>query len=170
MGEPRVKQKANNNTLRFSFDSEIPPVIPLKLKIEINCREHFSVMGYKNVQFSVNNDWFSKEVSLITYHLSEMAGTKLRALYQRKKGRDLFDLYKILDSGGVHNEEILRSYNAYMNFGAATIPSRKEYQLNLESKLKDYEFTHDMQALLPPGKKYDISRAYEKVLELIDLM
>lgn len=33
---------------------------------------------------------------LKTYELEEMAGTKMRALYQRKKGRDLFDLYIIL--------------------------------------------------------------------------
>lgn len=43
LGKPSVKQKANNNTVIFRFKSEIPPVINLRLKIEINCREHFSV-------------------------------------------------------------------------------------------------------------------------------
>ena len=40
LGKPSVKQKANNNTLVYRFESEIPPVINLRLKIEINCREH----------------------------------------------------------------------------------------------------------------------------------
>ena len=41
LGEPKVKQKKNNNTLIFRTESSIPPVLPIKLKVEINCREHF---------------------------------------------------------------------------------------------------------------------------------
>jgi predicted nucleotidyltransferase component of viral defense system len=93
LGSPSVRQKIHNNTLRFTFDSEIPPVSRMKLKVEINTREHFTVMGYVYKSFQVNNDWFSGKARLKTYELEEMAGTKMRALYQRKKGRDLFDLY-----------------------------------------------------------------------------
>ncbi|GHT17670.1 hypothetical protein FACS189429_2250 [Bacteroidia bacterium] len=42
LGKPVIKQKAHNNTLVFRFQSEIPPIIPIRLKVEINCREHFS--------------------------------------------------------------------------------------------------------------------------------
>lgn len=63
LGIPSVKQKENNNTLVFRFESEIPPVINLRLKIEINCREHFSVLGYQEFDYSIQNSWtngFSK--------------------------------------------------------------------------------------------------------------
>ncbi len=33
---------------------------------------------------------------MLTYELAELTGTRLRAVYQRRKGRDLFDLWKIL--------------------------------------------------------------------------
>lgn len=36
-----VKPKANNNTILYRFYSEYSPDIRLRLKIEINCREHF---------------------------------------------------------------------------------------------------------------------------------
>ena len=36
--------------------------------------------------------WFTGAAKVLTYDLDELLGTKLRALYQRKKGRDLFDL------------------------------------------------------------------------------
>jgi hypothetical protein len=36
---------------------------------------------------------------LSTYTLDELIGTKIRALYQRKKGRDFFDLYYTVESG-----------------------------------------------------------------------
>jgi predicted nucleotidyltransferase component of viral defense system len=53
LGKPIIKQKAHNNTLVFRFDSEIPPVKPIRLKVEINCREHFNVLGLTQHGFSV---------------------------------------------------------------------------------------------------------------------
>ena len=37
----------------FRMESEIPPVIPLRLKIEINCFEHFDVVGLVKVHRQV---------------------------------------------------------------------------------------------------------------------
>jgi predicted nucleotidyltransferase component of viral defense system len=42
--------------------------------------------------FKVKNQWFNGSCKIATYQLYELVGTKLRALYQRKKGHDLFDL------------------------------------------------------------------------------
>ena len=47
LGEPKIKQKNRNTTLIFNFESEIQPVQVLKLKVETNCREHFSVFNLK---------------------------------------------------------------------------------------------------------------------------
>ena len=91
-----VKQNVNNNTIIYRFESEIPPIINLRLKIEINCREHFNVFGLKEIPFAVENSWFSGSCNIISYELEELLGTKLRALYQRRKGRDLME-EKILD-------------------------------------------------------------------------
>ena len=55
LGEPKVKQKKNNNTLIFRTESSIPPVLPIKLKVEINCREHFNMLGSEEVDFEMNN-------------------------------------------------------------------------------------------------------------------
>jgi hypothetical protein len=57
LGKPVVKQKANNNTIVYRFKSEMPPVINLRLKIEINCREHFSVLGYSEIEHTIDNTW-----------------------------------------------------------------------------------------------------------------
>ena len=35
LGQPRITQRQRNNTLVFSFESEIPPVVNLKLMVEI---------------------------------------------------------------------------------------------------------------------------------------
>jgi predicted nucleotidyltransferase component of viral defense system len=66
------------------------------LKVETNTREHFTVSDLVKVPFKVNSSWFTGNCELTTYALEELLGTKLRALYQRKKGRDLYDLYNAL--------------------------------------------------------------------------
>ncbi len=47
LGKANIDRKSRNNTLIYHFDSEFPPVQRLKLKIETNCREHFSILGYE---------------------------------------------------------------------------------------------------------------------------
>ena len=41
LGKPVIKQKKNNNTMVFRVVSTFPPVTPIRLKVEINCKEHF---------------------------------------------------------------------------------------------------------------------------------
>ena len=65
------KQKRYNNTMLFRMESEIPPVQQIRLKVEINCYEHFNVLGLTKVPFSVNNKWFSGSCKITTYHLDE---------------------------------------------------------------------------------------------------
>ncbi|GAP72956.1 hypothetical protein SAMD00024442_50_15 [Candidatus Symbiothrix dinenymphae] len=163
LGEPKIKQKAHNNTLIFRFNSEIPPVIPVRLKVEINTREHFNVLGLTQYDFSVNNQWFSGSCKITTYHLDELLGTKLRALYQRRKGRDLFDLYKVLSTQTVNTENIIRCYREYMSFVVDNPPSQKEYLQNMELKMQDEEFLDDTNLLLRPGDVYNPHEAWELV-------
>jgi predicted nucleotidyltransferase component of viral defense system len=92
LGVPKRKQSEGRVTLTYRMESE--EGLPLKLKVEINSREHFSVLGFERRQFSVGSRWFSGNATILTYQLDELLGTKVRALYQRKKGRDLFDLWK----------------------------------------------------------------------------
>ena len=63
----------------------------LRLKVEINTREHFAVFGFTRRPFSVASRWYSGTAAIATSELDELLATKLRALYQRRKGRDLFE-------------------------------------------------------------------------------
>ena len=163
LGEPKIKQKAHNNTLFFRFNSEIPPIVPIRLKVEINTREHFNVLELKKHDFSVNNQWFSGNCSVTTYHLEELLGTKLRALYQRRKGRDLFDLYKAISIQNVNIENIIRCYREYIGFVVDNPPTQKEYLLNMELKMQDKEFLEDTNLLLRPEDKFNPTEAWELV-------
>lgn len=163
LGEPDIRQKANNNTVVFKFNSESMETTVLKLKVEINCREHFSVFGFKEMDFAVNSEWFKGNCNLKTYFIDELLGTKLRALYQRRKGRDLYDLYKVMSSIEVDNDKLLQCYREYMKFVVAQPPTQKQFLRNMEDKMTDDDFLGDIKSLLRPDEIYDPNIAWKLV-------
>ena len=172
LGEPKIKQKDRNTTMIFNFESEIQPVQVLKLKVETNCREHFSFLNLKKKIFKVNSSWFVGECNITTYDIEELLGTKLRALYQRKKGRDLYDLFKALKTNdSLSKEKIIQVFQHYMKHEVTGIPSKASYLKNLEDKMNDPEFLGDTTALLRPDEIYDPKEGFRLVKsELIDKM
>ena len=97
--------------------------------------------------------------------------TKLRALSQRKKGRDLFDLHIALQRKEVDIDKVLLCYRKYMEFVVGKAPSYKQFVNNMQEKMEDPEFTDDMQSLLRPGITFDASEAYPLIYEtFIDKM
>lgn len=75
-------------------------------------------------------------------------GTKLRALYQRSKGGDLFDLDYSTRNIEIDIDMVLRSFTTYMDFSVGRSPSAQEFLLNIEEKDNDPVFIGDMKALL----------------------
>lgn len=168
LGTPQRKQKEHNNTLVYKVESEFLPVQTLRLKVETNCREHFTVLGLQKVPFKVNNPWFIGECNITTYKLEELLGTKLRALYQRRKGRDLYDMYKaITTQSQLDITALLQCYKVYMEFVVDEPPTQKLFLSNMEAKMQDQDFLGDITALIRPTEKYNCLKAYELVKEKI---
>jgi predicted nucleotidyltransferase component of viral defense system len=161
----RREQKSFNNLMRFRLESEIPPTVPIKIKIETNCREHFCELGYRYMPFAMENGWFSGACEIRTFQLEELLGTKMRALYQRKKGRDLFDLYYALTTGDVDCEAVMRCFRKYIGFSTGDVPSRKMFCENIENKLTMPEFLSDTDAYLRAGVNFDPHKAWIVVKE-----
>jgi predicted nucleotidyltransferase component of viral defense system len=159
-----VDQRRNNNTLKFRFISEFPPVQTLGVKVEINCKEHFTVFGYQKFPFEVKSSWFTGSCDVTTYKLEELLGTKLRALYQRRKGRDLYDLYQALKQvPELDKQAMLHCYQDYMKFVVSQSPTRKQFLQNMEAKMLDNEFLGDIAAIVRPNETYNPYEAYELV-------
>lgn len=138
------------------------PVQTLRVKVEINTREHFFVLGRHTLPVSVDNPWFSGRADVCTYRIEELLATKLRALYQRKKGRDLFDLWLALTSLALDEDALVNCFDHYMNTGATRV-SRAEFEANVALKLASPAFREDILPLLPPDSTYDVAQAAETV-------
>ena len=169
LGKPAIKQKKNNNTMVFRVNSTFPPVTPIRLKIEINCKEHFNVLGLVKIPFEVKNQWFDGSCEITTYQLDELIGTKFRALYQRKKGRDLFDLQKALENKSLNADNVIKCFYEYISFSDGKPPSQAIYLANMDEKMQEDVFLKDTQALLRPSVIFNPQAAYELVKkELIE--
>lgn len=158
-----VKQHIHNNTIIYRFNTEVQPVINMRLKIEINTREHFNVLGLKEIPYKVENGWFSGECNLTGYELEELLGTKMRALYQRRKGRDLFDLYWALKNHSVDVDKLIQCYKTYIEFSVDKPPTQKQFLSNIEEKMTDKEFLDDIFIILKQSVEYDNKRAWNMI-------
>lgn len=154
LGKPRYKQTEGRVTFVYRFDSEDAPPVALRLKVETNTREHFSVYGPKEIPFSVKSRWFAGSCSIHTYALDELLATKLRALFQRKQGRDLFDLAIALNADGAGPDRIVAAFLKYMEHEGHKI-TRAMFEKNLAEKMEDPEFLADISPLLSDGYVWD---------------
>ena len=164
LGRPQWKQTEGCVTFVYRFDSEDTPPIRLRLKVEINSREHFSVFELSRIPLSVDSRWFTGTSDIVTYELEELLGTKLRALYQRKKGRDLFDLATALEDAAVSPECIIAAFATYMDRDGYHV-TRALFEQNIAAKLRDPQFSADISPLLAHGYRWDMEKAARTILE-----
>ena len=130
----------------------------MRLKLEINSREHFSVLGLERREFAVESRWFRGSAAIPTFALDELLGTKLRALYQRKKGRDLFDLWYAQTRAAIDPERVVSCFRRYLDHEGLTV-SRAEFEANLDAKTADERFVKDIAPLLAPRCPWDSAGA-----------
>ncbi len=142
---------------RFEFADGVPG----KIKLEINTFERSPMMELTTCAHSVENPFYTGSAEVPTFQSEELVATKLRALYQRKKGRDLYDLWLALTVLELDPEMIVAAYPAYKPEGV----TGEEIEANLRAKLEDGEFRNDVYAMIKVGAPaYDPDVAGELVI------
>jgi len=164
LGQARRVFKEGRVNLVYRFHSEDSPPRKLRLKIEINSREHFTVMGLREMPFEVNSRWWSGAAGVTTFAPEELLGTKLRALFQRRKGRDLFDLWYVLEHLSVDPRQVVACFREYAGSLAPRLTARR-LEEDLRAKLADPIFATDLGDLLRTGIDWDPERAARIVLD-----
>lgn len=161
LGTPKWKQSEGRVTLVYRMQAE--DGLPLRLKVEINSREHFNVFGLETLPMEAKSRWFPGSASIKTYYLDELMGTKMRALYQRKKGRDLFDLWIADKETGIDPDRVVGSFLHYMEQEGHRV-SRAEYEENLIKKLNHPLFAQDVGPLITAVTDWNFQEAADFVM------
>lgn len=160
LGEPK-KVKSTKNSVKIIYDYSSVSGGVSRLKVEINTRETLPQKNLLEIPFTVESDYFSGTANIMSFNKEEMIGTKIRALYQRKKGRDLFDLYELREIN-IDWDKVVESFKK-LNIGV----SAKEYEKNLTLKMEESLFLEDLRPLLAHEFKYDPKDAYQWFVEEI---
>jgi predicted nucleotidyltransferase component of viral defense system len=124
----------------------------IRLKLEINTREIEAFDAPQTIHFSVENPWYKGEAEISTFSREELLATKMRALLQRNKGRDLLDLFQALETlEALNNSRIVECFGFYLERGGTPI-SRAQAEERMFAKLAAPRFMADIRPLLSPDQ------------------
>ena len=148
LGPARFEQSQVAPKMRFRVRAEDGGEHPIRLKLEINTRERTAYDPVLMVPFAVENPWFSGMSTIPTFSNEEMLATKLRALLQRNKGRDLYDLAHGLNVfGGLDCAHIVNLFARYLADGDVQI-SRAQAEERMLAKITRGDLLMDLRPLL----------------------
>ncbi len=164
LGKCKREQAGHSMHLVFKFTPEAEAQTTLKLKVEINTREHESLFPIKPYPFAVESDWYQGQTEIASFEPEETFGTKLRALLQRRKNRDLFDLHQGLEQLAMDPDKLIACFDHYLALEGQTITRAMAEQRMLEKLTRS--LTEDIGPLLPAGVRFnddDAMQAFERV-------
>ncbi len=133
----------------------------MRIKIEMNTYETSPARPYLRLPFSVESPWWSGSTDILTFELAELTSTKLHALYQRRRGRDLFDLWLALTVMELEPDEILACFAPYRPNGYTSATAIA----NLQNHVTDQLFRSDLHTLVADQIGYNIEEAADFVIE-----
>jgi len=138
---------------------------PLRVKVEMNTFERSPARPITTRPLTVASSWFTGSAEVPTFVLEELIATKLRALYQRTKGRDAFDLWLVAQAFDLEPADVAACFAPYRPVGWTTTLART----NLAAKLANPGFLEDLRPLVidwPEG--FDAESASAAALSLLD--
>ena len=175
LGHATFEQSITAPKLRFRVPGE-DGTGDIRLKVEINTREIEAFDPPHAIRYSVANPWFEGGAEISTFSREELLATKLRALLQRNKGRDLLDLFEALETFEIlDNRRIVECFGLYIERGGTPI-SRAQAEERMFAKLAAPRFMADIRPLLSPDRaelltEDAIRRAFVAVfMRLISIM
>lgn len=127
------------------LDAEFNSGRPMTVKVEINTFERTPARETVTRTLAVDSPWYVGRAEVPTFVLAELVATKIRALYQRRKGRDLFDLWLAVEHGGLSPEAIADCFHPYYPEGWTPALAIS----NLDEKLRNQTFLVDLASLVP---------------------
>jgi len=127
-------------------------------KIEISHVERFPIVSC--VMKQVKAPEGSADVT--TYTLEELTATKLRALLERFKGRDIYDLYFISQLNP--DPTVTRKMFLYYFYRARKVFNPKLHYRNLTKRYESGNYVDDVSSFVKPTIKFDLSEAAQHVI------
>ena len=142
--------------LKARYKTRAGPV--RSFKIEISHVERFPIIPPVKKQIRTPEG----SADVITYSLEELTATKLRALFERFKGRDIYDLYFI--SRLKPNPTLTRKMFLHYFYRSRKVFNPKVHYKSLTKRYESGNYTDDVTSFVKPTVKFNLAKAAMKVL------
>jgi hypothetical protein len=162
--------------LVYVYKPTVTPPSTMRVKIEVNYSETKPCYPVAGMPYHPPINGLSGPVTIRSFVLNEMLGTKMRALLQRTQGRDLYDLDRAcallesaLKSGGAlpfDPDMVVTVFGIYMEKEGSSV-TRTQYSASLRAKCADPSFRRDMGKVLPRGVHFNVDEAARRVTEVL---
>ena len=123
----------------------------------MNTREHESLYGHRDYSFEVESSWYRGKTTIRSFEPEELFGTKLRALLQRRKSRDLFDLGEGLSRLTMQSDKLIAAFEHYLGLQGIEMTRAVAEERMLEKLNRS--LTEDITPLLPAGVTFTDGQA-----------
>lgn len=143
VGVDRVQTDVKRHP-KARLDSTFLSGARMRVKIEMNTYERSPAHPTTRVPFAIRSPWFEGSADVQSFAVEELVATKIRALHQRRKGRDLFDMWLALEEANLSPEAIGAAFEPYRPEGWTRALALE----NLAAKLGDERFTSDLDNLV----------------------
>lgn len=167
LGMDLPKTEVSSTSVSVWGEAEVPAVdASLRVKFEVNCADLPPVFPLTHIRHSMSTRIWNEQADILTFLPSELLGTKFRALAQRRKGRDLSDLWLARRELGIPDRELAFAADYYLS-AASVHPAVFRERLALHAE--DREFCSDLDTLTNiPYEGFDPKVASRELIQWTD--
>lgn len=131
---------------------------PQRFKIEISHIERFPILEPVEKQLETSEGQFK----IATYRLEELTATKIRALFERLKGRDIYDLFFI--SKLKPDPVVTRKMFIYYFYRSRKVFNPKVHYKNLTQRYSLGSYVDDVSGFVKPTIEFSLKDATGHVI------
>jgi len=135
-----------------------------KIKLEISYIERIPILDPVEKEMKIPLG----KIRVKTYRIEELLATKIRALYDRLKGRDIYDLY--FSSFIDFDKILLKKLVLFYFYKSGKIFNPKIFFRNIEDKFLSEKFIDDVSIFIKPTTEFSIKNNIKRILEFYSFL
>jgi predicted nucleotidyltransferase component of viral defense system len=167
LGMKASRSEVSSTRVNVWGEVEVPTVgASVRVKFEVNCADLSPIFPLNRIRYAVNTGVWEEQADLLTFQPPELLGTKFRALAQRRKGRDLADLWLAHRELRIVDRELAKAADYYLSSASVSAAVFRE---RLAQHSEDPDFGSDLNALTTlPYEGFDPRVASRELIQWSD--
>lgn len=159
------EKRYEQTTIRAAYTS-LAGSAPQRIKIEISHVERFPILPTLMKPLSLPREG---KVAVTTYKLEELISTKIRALYDRLKGRDVYDMWSANRVESL-DKTAVRKLFLYYFYRDRKVFNPKTFAQRMQKAISENTISDDVSGFVRPNLSFDLRQASKDVVNWLSFL